>query len=192
MATRGYDVQAHFASDLPDRFALGDNSATFGLNLIWTHLLSFRKQTSPATLIHECAGSFGGACQTSALGTWGGSDTTFTKDRIRASLSYASGPFQSQLSWRWIRGSKQHSWHAHRADMPPDRIYAVQSVPDRQYVDLGFRYDFSEGLSARLGINNVFESDPPMMAQNVWDKNTDLGLYDIFGRSYYLSVSMHY
>jgi outer membrane receptor protein involved in Fe transport len=192
MATRGYDVQAQFASGLPDRFGLGDNSATLGLRLIWTHLLSFRDQDSPATLIHECAGSFGGTCATSAFGNWGGSDTTFTKDRLRVGLNYASGPFHSQLSWRWIRGSKQHDWDSHRSELDPDWVFAVQSVPDRQYLDLGVRYDFSEHLSARFGVNNVTDTDPPMMADYTWSNNTDDGLYDVFGRSYYLSVSMNY
>jgi hypothetical protein len=31
-----------------------------------------------------------------------------------------------------------------------------------------------------------------MMADAVWDKNTDTRMYDIFGRSYTLSFSLNY
>ena len=46
--------------------------------------------------------------------------------------------------------------------------------------------------AARLTIANLTDTDPPMMADAVWDKNTDTRMYDIFGRSYTLSLALSY
>jgi outer membrane receptor protein involved in Fe transport len=94
------------------------------------------------------------------------------------------------MGWRWIDGTKNALWYFEEWDEGED--LAIKSVGDKQYVDLGASYVFSEHVSARLGVNNVFDSEPPNMSNSTFDNNTDTGLYDVFGRSYYLSLSMHY
>jgi hypothetical protein len=47
-------------------------------------------------------------------------------------------------------------------------------------------------VTAGLTIADLGDVDPPMMADWVWDKNTDTRLYDILGRSYTLSLSLEY
>jgi len=185
LSTTGFDVQAYYRAELPDLFAIGDGSAGIDVNIIWTHLLDQKDQESPATEIQSCAGYFGGQCRTSGR-SGSGSDTTFTQDRVRVSINYFSGPFSTHLGWRWIRGSDNHELLEDNYDP------AVKSVPSKQYLDLGISFEFSEHLVARLGVNNILDTDPPQMADHTWDNNTDTGLYDIFGRSYYLSFSMHY
>jgi len=78
-------------------------------------------------------------------------------------------------------------------------IYGVQNpdlaipvVDDEFYVDLGLAYEFSDGFTTHLGVNNVMDNDPPQMAEQSPNYNTDTGLYDIFGRSFYLTLSMHF
>jgi hypothetical protein len=44
----------------------------------------------------------------------------------------------------------------------------------------------------RFGVNNLLDNDPPQMADAVWSNNTDTGLYDVFGRSYYLTLLAHF
>ncbi len=190
MDTQGIDLQANYDADLGQAWSLGNYTASVGINVIWTHLLSFEDQESPATQIYECAGFFGGPCQTSNLGAWGGSDTTFAKNRVRASINYGAGPLNLYLAWRWIDGSKSGVWEY--VPLSPGEDLAIKSVGDRQYLDLGAGVSFSDHLSARFGINNLMVTAPPNMADNTWDNNTDTGLYDVFGRSYYLSMSIQY
>lgn len=73
-----------------------------------------------------------------------------------------------------------------------DLDLAVPDVKSKNYIDLGFAYRFGDHVTAGLTIANVTDTDPPMMADWVWDKNTDTRMYDIFGRSYTLSVSLQY
>jgi outer membrane receptor protein involved in Fe transport len=68
----------------------------------------------------------------------------------------------------------------------------VPYVKQKNYLDLGVAYEFNEHLIARLTVANLTDTDPPMMADAVWDKNTDTRMYDIFGRSYTLSFSLNY
>jgi outer membrane receptor protein involved in Fe transport len=74
----------------------------------------------------------------------------------------------------------------------PDPDMAVPAVGDKHYLDLGTAYTFNDHFTARFGVNNLLETDPPQMADAVWDNNTDAGLYDVFGRSYYLTLSAHF
>ncbi len=44
----------------------------------------------------------------------------------------------------------------------------------------------------RFGVNNLLETSPPMMADAVWDINTDTSVYDVFGRSYFVRLATGY
>ncbi len=71
---------------------------------------------------------------------------------------------------------------------PPPGL-ATPGVGDQSYFDLGFGYEFNDYSQARVNINNLFDSNPLQMVDAVIQNNTDTGLYDIFGRSHYLSLS---
>ena len=52
---------------------------------------------------------------------------------------------------------------------------------------------FGDRVTAGLTIANLSDTEPPMMAHWAWGgKNTDTRMYDIFGRSNTLSVSLLY
>lgn len=69
---------------------------------------------------------------------------------------------------------------------------AVPTVGDEHYLNLGLAYEFGDHFAARFGINNLLDNDPPQMADSVLSNNTDTGLYDIFGRSYFLTLSAQF
>jgi outer membrane receptor protein involved in Fe transport len=74
----------------------------------------------------------------------------------------------------------------------PDPILQIPSIGSKNYFDLGFGYTFSDNISAKLNISNLFDTDPPFMADSAKQNNTDAMMYDIFGRSYYLSLALQY
>ncbi len=71
-------------------------------------------------------------------------------------------------------------------------LVAIPSVGSKHYVDLGFGYEFTENISARFGINNISGTNPPNMTDQGTVNNTDPGLVDLYGRSYYLSFSARF
>jgi iron complex outermembrane receptor protein len=67
-------------------------------------------------------------------------------------------------------------------------------LPTRQYnlFNLSAGYEFSRNFSARLGIDNLFDKQPPVVGAQpgVTDGagNTNPSVYDVLGRRFYLSV----
>ena len=49
---------------------------------------------------------------------------------------------------------------------PPHAALAIPTLPSYSYFDLNFRYEFSDNLTASLGIGNLFDKEAPMMATN--------------------------
>jgi len=72
----------------------------------------------------------------------------------------------------------------------PNPILAIESIPSYNYFDLGMGYQISDSLLVRLGINNLADKKPPNMADKSSANNTDTGLYDVFGRTYYASINI--
>ena len=74
----------------------------------------------------------------------------------------------------------------------PEPTLAIPSIGSKHYLDLGFGYEFNDKFTARFGINNLTDTDAPNMANAVFTNNTDTLLFDVFGRSFYLSVSAEF
>ena len=74
----------------------------------------------------------------------------------------------------------------------PEPLLAIPSIGSKYYLDLGFGYEFNDSITVRFGINNLTDTDAPNMANAVNGNNTDTYLYDVFGRSFYLSVSARF
>ena len=111
---------------------------------------------------------------------------------MTSNLHYASGPIELHLTWRWIEGTDNAAKDHAAIFGYPDPNLAITAIGDEHYLDLGAAYRFGETFIARLGINNVLDNDPPQMADAGGFYNTDAGLYDVFGRSYYLTLSAHF
>ncbi len=73
--------------------------------------------------------------------------------------------------------------------MADDPVLAVPSIGSKSYLDLGFGYTFRDWLTVRLNVNNALDTDPPQMANTVREINTDASTFDVFGRSYMLSMT---
>ena len=186
--TSGLDTQLSYSMDLSNLLAIGNSGALFTANLIWTHLRRLSNQITPFGSSFECGGTFGWPCTEQNQGL------TWPSDRLTARLRYDSGNLSAILHWRWIDRTANGAYMgaALMGIDPSELDLAVPDVPAKNYFDLGFAYRFGDHVTAGLTIANLGDTDPPMMADWVWDKNTDTRLYDIFGRSYTLSLSLEY
>jgi len=186
LRTKGIDTQVSYSTDLPDVLAIGYDGADLAVEVIWTHLKEMTSQATPFSKSLDCGGYFGWPC------SWENDGMTFPTDRVTTNLSYASGDLSALLSWRWI-DKTDNAAPLQSGDFGfPDPDLAVPYVERKSYLDLGVAYEFSESVTARLTIANLTDTKAPMMADAVWDKNTDTRMYDIFGRSYTLSFSLNY
>jgi outer membrane receptor protein involved in Fe transport len=69
----------------------------------------------------------------------------------------------------------------------PD-VCGCTGVGSTTYVDLSTRWQPTEALSVRLGIENLMNEDPQLYAPEV-DSGTDPSTYDVIGRRYFLNAT---
>jgi outer membrane receptor protein involved in Fe transport len=186
LETTGIDTQVHFTTDLPGWLALTASGARLELHTTWTHTLEFKQQENPATQVLECAGLFGWPCYDGEVFDGG---QTIAEDRVMTFANYTSGAWSLHAAWRWIEGTDNAAPLSLDFQLTPNAVLAVPDVDDKSYVDLGIGYTFDDRLTARLSINNLFDTGPPQMADTVLQINTDSETYDVFGRSYFLSFT---
>jgi len=179
LGVEGVDTQIAYSTDLPSWAALFDNYAQLNINTAWTHYISNRTQENVATEILECAGLFGWPC----------GKRPNPSDRLITNFDYISGALNIHLAWRWLDGMDNAAPLRSAQFGFPDPDLAVPDVPAYNFFDLGFGYQFGEKFHARFGINNLFDKQAPNMADSVSQNNTDTGIYDIFGRTFYFSFN---
>ena len=185
--TRGIDTQIAWKTDLPDALSINGEPPAADISVYWTHLLSLKWQENPVTEIYECAGLFGWPCNDS------NNATANARNRVTTTVNLVTGTLGTRLSWRWIEGTDNAAPLISGIYGYPDPDLAIPSIDDESYLDLGFSWEAGESFLIRLGITNVLDNDPPMMADAVYGgNNTDTGLYDVFGRSYYVNLSAEF
>lgn len=182
----GIDTQLQYLLDLPSSMALGDDYARFTVNLIWTHMFSNESQENIVTEIYDCAGYYGYPCDAEI---WGGS---FPSNKLISNFDYMSGPLSVHFSWRWIDGMLNAAPFISHIFGVPDPDLAIPSVSSYNIFDLGMGWQFTDSILVRFGINNLFDEQPPLMADAILSNNTDTRTYDIFGRTYFASIGMEF
>ncbi len=144
-------------------------------------------QENIVTEVYDCNGFFGWPCWAIHPGAdFGGS---FPENRVLTNFNYASGPLDLHLAWRWIDGMDNAAILVSADFGVPEPVFAVPAVSSYNYFDLGVSYRLTDALRLRFGINNLADEEAPNMGTNGPDHNTDTRLYDVFGRSYYLSFT---
>jgi len=183
LETSGIDTQVQYQTDLPGWTAFRDYSASLMVNAYWTHVFTYKSQENPVTEILECAGYFGWPCSTY---------NSYPANRVTTNFAYTSGPLEVYLSWRWIDGMKNAAPKRSAIWGVPDPDLAVPVVKEKHYLDLGSAYTFRDRYQLRFIVSNLLNTKPPQMADQIWSNNTDEGLYDVFGRSYRVTLSAQF
>jgi outer membrane receptor protein involved in Fe transport len=188
LTTSGFDTQLSYSVELPRALTIGNAGSNLTADIIWSHLQKLQGQETPFSSVVECAGSFGLPCRNRVDGM------TWPKDRVMTRLRYDSGDLSAYVNWRWIAKTDNGAYEfARLIGFPVEDVNsAVPYAAAKNYFDFGLAYGFGEHVTAGRTIANLTDTDPPLMADWVFDKNTDTRLYDIFGRSYTLSVSLLY
>jgi len=185
-SSRGYDAQLQYTAELPGWMAIG-SYADLTISVVWTHLLENNVALHPTLDPIGCKGYFGGLCSFLR-----GHEATFPENRTMTMLQYGSGNFSANLSWRWIDGSRNGIYLYNEARGEPPPTLAIEDVGSKSYLDLSLGYRINDNISLRLNVANLSDTDPAFMADATNGNNTDAGMYDVFGRSYRLSIAMEF
>ncbi|MDP9102648.1 MAG: TonB-dependent receptor, partial [Pseudomonadota bacterium] len=155
--------------------ALGwaDRYGKIDLNVVVTHLESFKSNDVPGSPFNEFAGTIGGFG--GALPEWKGLTT----------LTYSIGPVDLTGRWQYIDKMSDGSLVG-----APAGATAV-SPPSVSYFDLLGRWRVNDTFELRAGVNNVGDKQPPFFTSNV-QANTDPSAYDVYGRRYYVAIKARF
>ncbi|BAK66500.1 TonB-dependent receptor-like protein [Sphingobium sp. SYK-6] len=176
MKASGLDVQADYRMGLPSVLSL-DGDASLSLQAVGSWMFERSLQTTSASGPLDCAGHYAGGCSS-------GSGGFIIPDfKLNVSARYTSGPVTLTMQGRMIGAIKPYS----------GVTTVAGDIDPVWYFDLTSNVDVTGGLSVFGGINNLFNKKPPIFGTTyVGDANTDVTLYDIMGRRFFIGATMKF
>lgn len=167
LETAGIDLNADYS------FELESLPGTFGITYAALLLdkwdfAAFDGDPNPV----DCKGRFGLQC-----------DDPTPEYKHNATLSWASGPFTTQLRWEYI---------GEVTDDDDSSDYSVESLEAKNYFNLNGSWQATDNMKFTLGIDNLLDEEYELIGDNQEQANTYPATYDPFGRTVYASVKFTY
>ena len=183
--TSGWDLGAAYAMR-------AGTMGSFNFAMNGTYTKKSTTENVPGLGEYDCAGYFGATC---------GTPTPKWRHKLRATWS-TPWKFDVAATWRYIHGSKHESRNNSpllAAPSPADLPASIEDhLPARSYLDLNVQYPLTKNIGLSLGINNLFDKDPPIVSTNVTtaagfaNGNTYPQVYDSMGRFIYMNVTARF
>lgn len=173
--TRGVDFQLDYSQPLG--FSLtGAGESKLNFFFLATYVDSLRFTPAPGAPARECAGTFGLLCAANL-------SVPAPEWKWSSRLSWSDGPVTSTVRWRHI-GEVQ--------DDNPAITYAVETIEAYDLIDLAFSFDVNDNFTLNMGINNLFDTTPPILGGNAEQANTYPSSYDVIGRDFFVSAQFRF
>ncbi|PTQ60226.1 TonB-dependent receptor-like protein [Sphingomonas aurantiaca] len=173
VTTRGVDFEARYG--LPLGFgAFGAESSKLDFRVSGTRLIAFNYNPLAAIsdLTINCAGKFGQTC-----------GNPYAKWRLSSRTTYSTGPVTVSVLYRYLSPVK---------DDDSGTVYAVERIKAYHYFDLTAAFDIKPGFTWSVGVNNIFDKQPPIMGDNQQQANTYPSTYDPYGRAFFVSTNVKF
>ncbi len=185
VSTAGVDATIDWAIPVP---GLGGDSGTFGISANFTYLDKYDFQLTATSPVQHYADSSGTVnVLTPPFGSqfrW----KTFT------TANYNFGPGSIALSWRHLPETRSVA----------KVLNPASTVADTKAYDwfaLSARYELLDQVELRMGVDNLFDRQPPRVgvntlttgrvgAYNTASGQTDPGAYDVIGRTFYIGAKI--
>ena len=165
----------------------------FDFNLNANYDLHFKTTPYVGSGTYDCAGYYGPSC-----GADGGVSPRI-KSTFRINYSTPLAGLDFWAKWRLVGPVKvQNLSQNPLLAGPVDPINGIgNQVPGYNYIDLGASYQVSKKITARVGVNNVADKDPPIIqafyGASVLDSgNTYPETYDWGGRYLFASITVDF
>lgn len=168
--TKGIDIAADYATDLGD-----DGHLRF--KFMATRMLKSFTQSLPdyAPSEFECAGLINSNC------------VPTPKWRHTMAVNFDSGSFWNVgMKWRYLSGTENN--------IPGDANRDLKDISSQSYIDLTAGFEITENISLAVGINNIFDKEPPLVNDryNGTNANTFPAIYDPLGRRLFASITAQF
>jgi iron complex outermembrane receptor protein len=190
LKTTGVDVNVNYRTDLSN-LGLGDNGS-ISASLVGTWLDQLDTQPLPGGATYNCKGMYGTVCGIPAP-EWR------HKLRLTWNTPYSYGDWVKSLSlsaqWRYFGKVKLDAYDSDPQLNNPGLQYETdRTFSARNYLDLTANFTVHNNLNFRVGVNNVFDKDPPIVGASNCPAGPCNGgtypqVYDALGRYVFVGLS---
>ncbi|WP_409018526.1 TonB-dependent receptor plug domain-containing protein [Brevundimonas vesicularis] len=185
MSTSGLDVAVNYRMDLADYG--WDRAGTLGFAMVGTLLDSLEVDTGLGfgNSVYDCAGFYGNQC---------GVPNPEWRHRFRVDWGTPIEGLNLAGTWRYygeaevaVLGSDGSLNNAAPARL--DRVLDSQN-----YFDLAGTWQARDNVTVRVGVNNIFDTDPPLSYSvgTTGNNNTYPQLYNAMGRYVFFGVTANF
>jgi iron complex outermembrane receptor protein len=189
LKTSGVDLNVNYHVDL-STLGLGDNGSV-AMSMVGTWLDTTVTQPLPGGPSFDCKGLYGVICGVP-------SPEWRHKARLTWNTPYAYGDWFKSLSlsaqWRYFGKVTADSFDSNpQLNNPGLQVPNEQRFAAQNYIDLTANFTVHNNLNFRVGVNNVFDKDPPLAGNNlpatVGNGNTFPQAYDALGRFVFVGLT---
>ena len=181
LATLGIDLGARYGWDVG--FGMG-GASRFDISTSWTHTDKFT--ITPMLAVpanrNRCLGAYGSTC---------GEPIPEYKGVTR--VTWSTGPLGVSLRHRFIDSVTTDRYVLPKSaglTAPSLATFTNPKFDAKNYIDLSFTYGFGEKAEIVAGVNNLFDTDPPIVAGFGGYGNTFPATYDYAGMTVFLGVTV--
>lgn len=176
-STRGVDLNANY------NFKMGP-AGDLAFSFVGTYLMDFKTTPVPGGGSYDCAGLYGITCGVPAP-VW--------RHKLRGTWTTPVSGLNLSLAWRYLNSVKVD----HTSSNPLLSGALVEpgvKIGSYSYFDISGAYTLMKKYTFRLGINNILDKDPPIIAgynqPSVYaNGNTFPQVYDTLGRYVFLNLT---
>lgn len=188
LQTRGIDVAGSYRFEF-DRVGLASLGS---LGLDYTATFLDKLVAGPGviradgTSTFNCAGLYGTICS-AANGNLGFAPAPKFRSKLRATVN-APGNVQFSVNWRHLSGVNVDASSTNGFLNSPGIVFASdRRLPAFDYIDLAVAIRVADKFAFRVGANNLFDRDPPLVGSNnlsgtIGNGNTYPQVWDAQGR----------
>lgn len=165
LRSEGVDLVANYGADI--------GAARIGFDYAGSYIISQKQQNGVTAPVVECAGRFGATCGLEVR-------RSLPKYRHRVGASVGNDAVTLRGSWR-LEGKVVDDAAA---------TFVVEQIGAVSYFDLALAFNASDNMRFVLGVDNLFDKQPPIAGTNAADANTFPQSYDVIGRRFGVSVTL--
>ena len=149
------------------------NTEIFGGDLAVNYVATYTTESEsvpfPGADPIVCEGNFGLDC-----------GEPLPEYKHRMTVGWSQEKLTTQLSWRYI---------GEVDDDDDETVYFTETISGTNYFDLVAAYSFTDNYRVSVGVDNLFDENPPILGDNQEQANTYPATYDVFGRTYFVRAS---
>jgi iron complex outermembrane receptor protein len=184
LETSGIDLQARYGWDV-GWGGLGDGAGSrFDISTAWTHTDEFTVTPMQAVPQNKnrCVGAYGSTC-----------GEPIPEFKAVTRVSWSSGPLGVSLRHRFIDSVTSDRFVLPQSaglTPPPLTTMTNPKFDAQNYFDLSLTFDLGDRAELYAGVNNVLDSDPPIVAGFGGYGNTFPATYDYAGMTMFVGFNV--